>query len=242
MKNLNVSLMLALLVSVMGSLVFNGGVVYAQKKKNVLVVGGGSSHDFNRWYKNEDTKLINSMPGIHAIYTENTDSIRYYLKTMDLLVLTNNQPIPAASQQAIEKFVAQGKPLVLLHAAVWYNWNDWPKYNLEYVGGGSKGHEKFQEFKNIVVNTTSPLTKDVSESFIFKDELYRHEPDAAGLGINVVVVGLSLETGKVYPVVYTVNHKSSRIVGITLGHDEHSHLNKNYKQILANAVNWSLKL
>ncbi len=242
MRNRILNITLAFLVSLIGTVASGAATVYAQKKKNVLVVGGGSSHDFNRWYKNEDTKLINSIPGVHAIYTDNTDSIRYYLKNMDLLVLTNNQPIPLTSQQAIEKFVAQGKPLILLHAAVWYNWNDWPKYNLAYVGGGSKSHETFQEFKNIVINTSNPITKGVSESFIFKDELYRHEPDPAGLGINVLVVGLSLETGKVYPVVYTVNHNVSRIVGITLGHDENSHLNTDYRKLLTNSVNWALNL
>lgn len=234
--------MIATLVSLMGTVISGTANVYAQKKKNVLVVGGGSSHDFNRWYKNEDTKLINSMPGVYAIYTDNTDSIQYYLKNMDLLVLTNNQPIPTVSQKAIEKFVYQGKPLVLLHAAVWYNWNDWTKYNLAYVGGGSKSHENFQEFKNIVVNKASPITKGVSESFNFKDELYRYEPDASGLGINVLVIGLSLETAKVYPVVYTVNHKASRIVGVTLGHDENSHLNKDYRKLITNSINWALNL
>ncbi|KKX49572.1 hypothetical protein [Sphingobacterium sp. IITKGP-BTPF85] len=54
------------------------------KKKNILVVGGGGSHDFNRWYKIEDTQLINTIEGVHATYTDNTDSIRFYLKTTDL--------------------------------------------------------------------------------------------------------------------------------------------------------------
>jgi len=241
MKNKLLIVVLAV-ASIFSTLTNEAGWANAQKKKNVLVVGGGSSHDFDRWYKNEDTKLINSIAGVQAIYTDNTDSIRHYLKTTDLLVLTNNQPIPATSQQAIEKFVAQGKPLVLLHAAVWYNWNDWPKYNKDFVGGGSKSHENFQAFKNLVVNTAHPINAGVSESFTFKDELYRHVPDPAGLGINVLVIGQSLETEKVYPVVYTINHKTARIVGITLGHDEHSHLNKDYRKILTNSITWALKL
>lgn len=245
MKNRMVMLLLTIVVSSIGTLCAKASVhslPYAQKKKNILVVGGGGSHDFNRWYKIEDTQLINTIEGVHATYTDNTDSIRFYLKTTDLLVLTNNQPIPKASQLAIEKFIAQGKPLVLLHAAVWYNWQDWPKYNLEYVGGGSNSHENFQEFKNLVVNTAHPISQGVSPEFTFKDELYRHQPDAAGKGIDVLVIGQSLETAKVYPAVFTVNHDKSRIAAITLGHDEHSHLNKDYRKILINAIHWALNI
>lgn len=210
--------------------------------KRVLVVGGGSSHDFDRWYKQEDTNFINSLDGVEAIYTSNTDSIRYYLKNVDLLVLTNNQPIPASSQAAIEQFVSKGNPLILLHAAVWYNWADWPLYNEKLVGGGSRSHENFQAFTNRVVNASHPINQGVSESFTFKDELYRHSFSPALEGVNVLVVGHSLETDKVYPVVYTVPHAKSRIVGITLGHDEHSHLDKDYRQLLRNSVHWTLKL
>jgi type 1 glutamine amidotransferase len=245
MKNRMVMLLLVIVTSSIGPLCAKTNAHLnpnPQKKKNVLVVGGGGSHDFNRWYKTEDTQLINTIEAVHAIYTDNTDSIRFYLKTTDLLVLTNNQPIPKASQVAIEKFIAQGKPLILLHAAVWYNWQDWPKYNLAYVGGGSKSHENFQEFKNIVVNTAHPINKGVSPEFVFKDELYRHEPDASGKGIDVLVIGQSLETAKVYPAVFTVNHTKSKIVGITLGHDEHSHLDKDYRKILINAINWTLNI
>lgn len=210
------------------------------KPKKVLVVGGGSSHDYTTWYKKEDTQFLNSFDHLSVNYTENTDSIRHYLKTVDVLVLVNNQPIPAASQKAIEQFVQQGKPLVLLHAAVWYNWDEWPTYNKQFVGGGSKSHEQFQEFKNLVVNTAHPITQNVSSQFNFKDELYRHEPLVDGPGIQVLVVGESLETGKVYPAVFTVNHPKSKIVGITLGHDENSHLNKDYKTLLINSINWTL--
>lgn len=211
-------------------------------KKKVLVVGGGSSHNFDRWYKNEDTKLINSIKGVEAFYTDNTDSIRFYLKDVDLLVLSNNQTIPKTSQLAIEQFVSKGKPLILLHAAVWYNWNDWPNYNQEFVGGGSQSHENFQEFDNRVVNSVHPINNGVSESFSFKDELYRHVFDPKGKGVNVLVVGKSKETDKIYPVVYTVEQNKSRIVGITLGHDENSHLDKDYRKILTNSVSWALKL
>lgn len=230
-----------LLLNVLTLSAYAYNVQVNSKPKKVLIVGGGGSHDFERWYKNEDLNEMNSMPGISARYTANTDSIKFYLKDIDLLVLANNQPISKESQRAIEKYVSKGGPLILMHAALWYNWEDWPKYNRELVGGGSTSHETFQVFKNLVVNTIHPITNGVSSQFDFKDELYRHVPDPNSLGLDVLVIGESLETGKVYPVVFTIHHHKSKIVGITLGHDEHSHLSPDYKRILRNSVEWIFK-
>ena len=242
MRNTYLVIVAGMILMLFSSELFAQAVVKSGKPKKVLMVGGGSSHDYQRWYKNEDTKFLDSFDHLEVQYTENTDSIAHYLKSTDLLILVNNQEIAAPSKVAIEKFIQKGKPMIMMHAAVWYNWNDWPKYNFEYVGGGSKSHEKVQEFKNLVVNNGHAITKNVSPQFNFQDELYRHEPDPAGKGIDVLVIGESLETGKVYPAVFTVNHPKSRLVGITQGHDQHSHLNKDYKAILINSVNWALKL
>lgn len=216
-------------------------VVGQSAPKRVLLVGGGSSHDFERWYRQEDVKTIEATGSYRVTYTDKPDSIPAYLKNTDILVLSNNQPIGAAGQTAITKFVEKGKGLVLLHAAVWYNWEDWPMYNLNYVGGGSRSHEKFQEFKNYVVNPAHPITQGVPEKFEFKDELYRHVFDPQAKGAEVLVIGQSNETDKVYPVVYTVKHRKAKIVGITLGHDEHSHEHEAYKKLLVNSLNWVAK-
>ncbi len=230
------------LLAAFALLLIMAGPTSAQTKTvRILMVGGGGSHDFGRWYGQEDTKTIESAGAYSVTYTERPDSIPAYLKQADLLILTNNQPIPAEGQAAITKFVEKGHGLLLLHAAVWYNWADWPAYNLNYVGGGSKSHEKFQEFKNYVVNPAHPITQNVPQKFEFKDELYRHVPDPAAKGIEVLVIGQSKETDAVYPGVFTVKHRKAKIAGITLGHDEHSHEHEAYKTLLINAVNWIAK-
>lgn len=206
------------------------------------MVGGGSSHDFYKYYRIQDLALLNEITNVDAIYTENVDSIPIYLKSIDLLILSNNQPLNQSSQKAIEKYISAGKPILLLHAALWYNWEDWPWYNKNIVGGGSRSHEKFQDFKNIVINPSHAITRDVDHEFIFKDELYRHQFDKNSSGINVLVIGQSLETNSLYPVVYTVKNQKTKIVGITLGHDHHSHDNPNYKKILTNALKWALNI
>jgi len=229
MKQLTTAALMVMMVS----------MVFAQQKPlRILMVGGGASHDFERWYGQEDTKTLQATGAYHVTYTEHTDSIPVYLKQADLLILTNNQPINAAGQAAITKFVKKGHGLLLLHAAVWYNWEDWPAYNLNYVGGGSKSHEEFQPFRSYVVNNAHPITRDVPKKFEFADELYRFVPDPQAKGISVLAIGQSKKTDEVYPVVFTVMHPKAKIAGITLGHDEHSHQNEAYRKLLINAVNW----
>jgi type 1 glutamine amidotransferase len=130
---------------------------------------------------------------------------------------------------------------MLVHPACWYNWKDWPEYNKQLVGGGSRGHEKLQEFEAIVADESSPITAGVSKSFKVKDELYQFMKDPAGPEIQVLVKGKSLETGKEYPVVYTVSHPKGRIVCITLGHDGAAHDHPDYKKLLQNAAAWAAK-
>jgi len=208
------------------------------KTIRILMVGGGGSHDFARWYGGEDALLIESSGNYRVTYTERTDSISAYLKKADMLILANNQPIDATGQAAITKFVEKGHGLVLLHAALWYNWNDWPAYNRNYVGGGSRSHEEYRVVKSFVVNVAHPITRDVPTKFEFSDELYRHQPDPAARGIEVLVIGQSKETDAVYPTVFVVKHPKAKIAGITLGHDDPSHLHEAYRKLLANAVDW----
>ncbi len=107
----------------------------------VLMVGGGSSHDFNKWYKQADGETLRKGGLATVTYLSNPDSILLYLPQTDVLFLTNNQPINDPKvREAIFSFTQAGKGLVLAHPALWYNWKDWPEYNLQLVSGGSRGH------------------------------------------------------------------------------------------------------
>ena len=108
----------------------------SKTKSQVLVFGGGSSHDFARWFGEEDGKTLAALGKVVG-YSEQPDELVRLLDTLQVLVLCNNQPLASpALRQGIFDFVARGGGLVLLHAANWYNWADWPEYNRELVGGG----------------------------------------------------------------------------------------------------------
>jgi putative membrane-bound dehydrogenase-like protein len=199
-----------------------------------FMAGGGSSHDFDRWFKGADGALLG------GTYTSNPAEIAAGLAGADVFYISNNQPIPdPATRKAIFDFVDAGKGLLVVHPAAWYNWKDWPEWNRTMVSGGSRGHEKLQEFEVVVNEEAHPVMKGVPKSFRVKDELYRFEKDKDGPAIQVLATGKSLETGKEWPVAWTVAHPKGRIAVLTLGHDGAAHEHEAYKTILKNARDWA---
>lgn len=210
------------------------------KETRVLMVGGGSSHDFDQWYKGSDARTLESNDFAEVTYTDNTDSIALLLPENDVLYLSNNQPIEDPSvREAIMDFVDAGNGLVLGHAALWYNWPDWPEYNEKLVSGGSRGHDPYGNFNVTISNPNHPITEGVEPSFTLDDELYYFEPDSNGPGIEVLASASAPNSDETFPSVFTVNHQKGRIVGIALGHDAESHEISAYQTLLKNAIEWA---
>ncbi|HXX94779.1 MAG TPA: ThuA domain-containing protein, partial [Planctomycetota bacterium] len=194
----------------------------------------GTSHDFDRWFRGADAQTL------HASYTADVKEILPALGKLDVLYLATNQPIDdPATRKGIFDFVEEGKGLLLVHPACWYNWKDWPQYNRSLVGGGARGHEKYQEFEVTVTDPAHPIMAGVPRSFRVKDELYQFQKDPEGPEITVLAKGTSLETGKEFPVVWTVKHPKGKIVAITLGHDGAAHGLAAFETLLKNAASWA---
>lgn len=204
----------------------------------ILIVGGGGSHDFDRWFNLEDSKILTEA-GANVRYTDQPKNILAVLDELDILYLSNNQPLPDPElRQSIFDFVESGNDLLLVHAAIWYNWNDWAAYNQKLVGGGSRSHGPYGEFKVQVVDTNHPVMESVPATFTIKDELYRFEKDRKGSDIHVLAKGIEPDTGEEYPVAWTVDYGKGQIVCITLGHDGESHHHEAYRTILKNSIKW----
>jgi type 1 glutamine amidotransferase len=159
---------------------------------------------------------------------------------LDVLLMSNNQSFADdASRAAVFAHVKAGKGLVLVHPALWYNWNNWPEYNRVLCGGGSRGHDRYGEFEVKVTDPSHPLMKGVPASFTLSDELYYFEPDTKGTPIKVLATAFSKTKNKEFPMVFVVENPEARVVGITLGHDDSAHAGAPYQQLLINAVKWS---
>jgi putative membrane-bound dehydrogenase-like protein len=207
---------------------------------HVLIVGGGSSHDFTQWFDHADSATLAAVGKVSVNYTDKIDDVLPALKDIDVLYLCNNQPMTDPKlRRAIFDFADSGHGLMLLHPAVWYNWSDWPEYNATLVGGGARSHEKYAEFEVTVTEPNHPLMAGVPASFKITDEFYRFANDLKGTPIEVLAEGKSLSTGKTYPVVWIVKHPKARIVCCTLGHDAQAHELAAYKTILQNSLRWA---
>lgn len=204
-----------------------------------LIVGGGSSHDFGKWFRDADLKIL-SEPQFQATYTDKTDMVRSQLGGIDVLYLSNNQPFTnSETKAAIFDFANSGKGLLLVHAALWYNWRDWPQYNKELAGGGTRRHDNYGEFEVTIDQPDHPVVRGLPKTFRIKDELYHFEKDINGAAYDVLATGKNLETGKSYPVVWITKHPKARIVCITLGHDGEAHNHEAWKGLLRNAAAWA---
>lgn len=205
----------------------------------VLIIGGGTSHDFERWFNEADVKTLHATGGISANYTETTGNLADAIKDVDVLIISNNKPFTDdATKAAIVRHVQEGRGLIGLHAGLWYSWKDWPDFNRALVGGGSRAHDKYGEFEVVVTEPAHPLLRGVPSKFPIKDELYYFEPDPQGTSVKVLATAFSKQKNKAYPQVFTVGHPKARVVGLTLGHDGEAHNHAAYIQLLRNAVLW----
>lgn len=205
----------------------------------VLLIGGGASHDYQRWFNLADVALLNGAGGITAAYIEPQDASPALVQGADVLLISANKAFPDPEvRKAVFAHAEAGKGLILLHPGLWYNWPDWSEFNSTLAGGGSRGHDRLGEFEVVVSGRDHPLLKDVPATFPITDELYWFEPDPKGTPIRVLATAQSPSKQRAFPQVFVVEHPKTRIAGITLGHDGRAHSHPAYQALLKNAVLW----
>ena len=205
-----------------------------------LIVGGGTHHEFDKFFHRVD-KVTLEKEGLASVeYTEDTESILGKLANTDVLLLCNNKPFNDEKvRKAIFDFVDGGKGLVLVHPALWYNWNNWPEYNAKLVGGGSRGHDKYGEFEVRITNKNHPITQGVPATFKLKDELYWHKNAENGSPIEVLAEATTPGSDKTYAQAWVTKYPKGRVAALTLGHDAEAHNHIAYQTLLRNMVKWA---
>jgi type 1 glutamine amidotransferase len=204
----------------------------------VLLVGGGSSHDFVKFFGETDKATLAPHVG-WVDFTQNANGVPAILDRVDVLVWSANQPVSSATCKALIDYANSGKGIVALHPGTWYAWKNFPEWNAQIIGGGTHGHDKLGPYTVKITEPNSPITKGVTPSFEITDELYNYNADPAATPIEVLATATSPNTGKTFPQVFIVKHPKSRIVGITLGHDARAHDLPEFQALLKNAVTWA---
>jgi len=215
-------------------------------KTKVLLIGGGSSHDFARFFGESDSATLKAA-GFSVHYTEDRDQAAAELKNADVAVISVNRKFfdTAEYRQALLSFADAGKGIIMLHPGTWYGFPQWPELNAKIIGGGARGHDAIDKFTVSVLKKNHPVMKGVPASFTAEDELYyvNPEPDKIPTGTAPIDVlartSPSKKYNKSHPSVWITEHEKAKIVGIALGHDQRVHDLDPYKTILINAVRWT---
>lgn len=224
-----------------GELIVTAPGTYISKDPNakrVSMMGGGGSHEFLKFFGIQDGKILSEGGKNTVTYTESSSEFGGWLDQTDILYICNNKPFDEVTRKKIFTHAYSGKGMIIYHPSAWYNWKDWPEYNQQLVGGGSKSHEKLQEFEVRVIKPNHPIMKSVPSKFRITDELYRWIKDPEAVDVEVLAIGKGLESGEEFPVVWTVKHPKAKIAANTLGHDERAHDLKAYQTILKNTIKW----
>ncbi|MFN7138099.1 MAG: ThuA domain-containing protein [Limisphaerales bacterium] len=205
----------------------------------VSMLGGGTHHDFDRWFNVSDSVTISYATTEPVNYTTNLNYFLQGIPDHDVLYLCNNSPMTNAElNKAIFDFADKGGGFLLIHPALWYNWKNWPEWNRVMVGGGARKHDKYGPIDVVIENRDHPIMHNIPKTFRVDDELYHFEPDPEGSPIEVLASGINPETGAKYPVVWITKHPKARIICITLGHDGSTHDNLAYRVMLQNCMAW----
>ena len=221
-------------------------VTATTRPTRVLLVAGGTSHDFATWFEAYDARLLEHA-GFAATATEDPATAAAALARSDVAVVSTNDPRfdTPAFRAALTAFVADGHGLVLLHPATWYNFNRWPAYNAQLVGGGTRSHDPVGRFAVSVLDKTHPVMAGVPDTFDVVDELYHVNPTATTRPADTVAITVLAQTSPSrryhtpHPSVWLPRSDRGRIVCIALGHDGRVHQLAAFARILTNAVRWT---
>jgi putative heme-binding domain-containing protein len=166
-----------------GPLVPAAPVQWEAGKTRVLVIGGGSSHNFKDFFGTTDVATLKAA-GFTVHYTEDRDQAAAELANADAAIISVNRKFfdTAAYRKALFDFAAAGKGIVMLHPGTWYGFSGWPELNAQIVGGGARGHDKIHPFDVKAVKADHPVMKDVPASFTVEDELYYVNAEGAPEG------------------------------------------------------------
>ena len=218
-------------------------VTWESGKTKVLIIAGGSSHDFKKWFEDFDGEFL-MKAGFSVNATEDSTVATAELKNADVAIISTNKAglDTPEYRAALFDFAKRGKGIIMLHPGTWYGFGKWPEINALIVGGGAISHDALGPFTVNVLKKDHPVMKDVPASFAVNDELYHVNPEPPANTASIEVLAettTSKKYNKTHPSVWITKHDQARIVGIAIGHDGRVHELEAYKNILINAVKWT---
>ncbi|MCZ7644269.1 MAG: ThuA domain-containing protein [Planctomycetota bacterium] len=155
------------------------------------------------------------------------------------------RPPYAADREALERYVASGRPLLVHHGAI-ASYDDWPRFG-ELLGftwvWGTTAHSPVAEHRVEVLPTGHPLVRGV-ENFTLTDELYYEIRPSPGLAPQVHAEAAWQE--RRLPMIFSAEGGrapgAGRVVYLANGHDLRAFECPGLRKVWLNAVRWLLEL
>jgi type 1 glutamine amidotransferase len=191
--------------------------------KRVLVVTG-QDYPGHEWRKTAPvlSAALAADPRLHVTVTEDPGALAASLDAYDVVVLhfmNWEQPDPGPTARAnLERFVAQGKGLCLVHFACGA-FQAWPEFrNLAGRVWDPKlrGHDPHGKFRVDIAPAAHAVTEGL-EPFETTDELYTCL--VGDRPIEVLATARSVVDGKDYPMAFAFAYGQGRVFHSPLGHD-----------------------
>lgn len=235
-------------IFLMASLFFLSGNLQS-KPVRVLVVTGGHNYQqepFNEMLSSlgkEYTCEVVEFPAAYSYFSpDNRDKY-------DVLVFYHMwQKITEDEAKNFSECIREGKPLVVLHHSI-CAYDNWPEY-INIIGGkyfhkptvvNGKEYQPCSYIHDLkftvrVVDAKHPVTKDLKD-FEVLDETY------LGYYVDPVAVPLlTTEEKSSTPVIgWTKKFGKSQVVTLQSGHDSHTFENPNFRKLLKQSIQWTLK-
>ncbi len=156
---------------------------------------------------------------------------------------------PEASRNDLVKVVSEGKPVFILHDGL-LTYNEWPEFahiaGMKYFMSaqetdgalfGVSSYKHNQDLPIKVVDKNHFITKEMPETFAFKDEIYGKlwkSPDLHPLWVT--------DHPDSEPVVmYTHTYGKAKVVGIVTGHGPDIFKDKNFQMAFDRSMRWLIQ-
>jgi type 1 glutamine amidotransferase len=158
---------------------------------------------------------------------------------------TGDVPFPAATREALFRFVRAGHGFIGVHSAT-DTWYDVVEYGA-MLGGAFDGHPWDQRVRVIVEDPAHPATRHLGPAFEIADEIYqfrgwsrRHVHVLLRLDPSSVDVAKGKHPNQDYALAWWRGHGRGRVFYTALGHHREVWADERFRQHLLGGIRWAM--
>jgi type 1 glutamine amidotransferase len=216
-----------------------GSLVLAQKRPiRITVITGGHPHPASFYELFRDSSFAVTINPHPSAYQQDLR------ERCDVLVLYDMvfEMADEKKRNELQRFCESGRGVLVLHHA-FCNYQDWPWYQEQLVGGGyltkARADLKLSQYHlnqtfQVEQKENHPVLAGLGQKITFKDELYQ---DCWHTKTNRVLLATD-HPNTDGPMVWQSAYQRSKVLVNLMGHDQTTHLDPNYQLLIKNSLVW----